>query len=147
MDKIEKIRELACLFRESIIRTRDGYSYNSNFSNFPKGCCGDASDLLSVYLYNNGISATTVSGEDGIQTHSWLEYCDIIIDITADQFEDIYEAIIVSKRSDWHQKFKNRREYKLCGDFNHLGPQSNRLNSLYDEIHNEMLHSMIPEGQ
>ena len=102
MDKIEKIRKLASIFRETIIRIRDKGSSNSFFSNFPSGCCGDASDLLSIYFYHNGIDVDNVSGRDKEMTHSWLEHDDIIIDITADQFDEIHEEVIVSNLHSRH---------------------------------------------
>ncbi|MFT8349294.1 transglutaminase domain-containing protein [Clostridium saccharoperbutylacetonicum] len=42
---------------------------------FPRGCCGDASNLLAKFLRDNGIECEYVCGIKGQQSHVWLE-CD-----------------------------------------------------------------------
>lgn len=45
--------------------------------------------------------------EDGAKTvsHAWLADGDLIVDITADQFADSPEPVIVSVASSWHKSF------------------------------------------
>ena len=38
--------------------------------------------------------------------HSWLQRGNLIIDITADQFEEISEQVIVSTSSRWHENLE-----------------------------------------
>lgn len=79
---------------------------------FPHGSCDPASMLLGAYLAENGFTDVDyVSGwrgrvEDGSRkSHAWLEAGEVVIDITAGQFEDAPEPIIVSSSSLWHQGF------------------------------------------
>lgn len=46
-----------------------------------------------------------VLGEKGDRTHAWIQHGDIIIDITADQFTEIDQAVIVAANSVWHEQF------------------------------------------
>ena len=68
------------------------FSEDISFSHFPSGCCGDAADLLGQYLLDYGIQTKRVCGIHGYgdernpQTHAWLQYGNIVIDITGDQF-------------------------------------------------------------
>lgn len=38
-------------------------------------------------------------------SHAWIKRGDIIIDITADQFDEIKASVIVAKASLWHDSF------------------------------------------
>ncbi|MBU5313479.1 hypothetical protein KQI38_15765 [Tissierella carlieri] len=78
--------------------------------NFPRGCCSDTCDLLSKFYASNGIKTFYVWGMYEERTHAWLKYEDYIIDITADQFLDVNEKVIVTKDKGWHSKFKNQIE-------------------------------------
>jgi len=42
---------------------------------------------------------------DGRHSHAWIKQGDIIIDITADQFDEIKAPIIETKASPWHDSF------------------------------------------
>lgn len=86
---------------------------------FPQGWCGTACDMLSKYLEQNGISTAYVFGENSnCITHAWLEYEDLIIDITADQFSEIDEKVVVTRNRCWYEQFniKSRTEkYDFLG--------------------------------
>lgn len=82
-------------------------------NDFPHGCCGMAADLLGLYLIETKIgTALYVLGEDqarqkagrttGYMSHAWLVLNGLIIDITADQFDDVDDAVIVQRTSAWH---------------------------------------------
>ena len=76
---------------------------------FPVGCCGAASDLFKKRLELSGFKGLVyVWGWKGEQSHGWLEYKDHILDITADQFPEIDEEVLIIRKSeaDFHQKFK-----------------------------------------
>lgn len=103
------------------------------FKNFQRGCCGDASNLLSKYLSTHGIKTVYVWGLKGEQSHAWLEYEDYIIDITADQFSDVSQQVIVTKDKAWHYKFRIQGKYD--NDFEEFEScNKKRLSTIYQNI-------------
>jgi hypothetical protein len=79
-------------------------------ADFPSGACGDAALLLTKHLQLVGIwPLIYVCGQMAIrrrtQYHAWLEYGELIIDITADQFEGISDPVIVTTDRAWHGRF------------------------------------------
>ena len=50
---IEELRNSVVAFREAIVTARENRDFDrkDRMSNFPGGCCDDACDLLSCYLY------------------------------------------------------------------------------------------------
>lgn len=83
-------------------------SMPTNFRQFPAGTCGDISDILAEYLYKKGFNDIEyVSGSaDNHQSHAWLEVAGYIVDITADQFPDCDDPVIVTNDYSWHQRFE-----------------------------------------
>lgn len=80
---------------------------------FPRGTCSDASLLLGVYLQREGYDEITyISGNRGKRSdgswtsHAWLEIGNIVVDITAGQFDEISTDWIVLHDSMWHQSFE-----------------------------------------
>jgi hypothetical protein len=70
---------------------------------FPNGACGDCALLLGEYLFN-GVPGKW-SYRSGIRdghTDAWLDKEGLAVDITADQFPDIEERVIVTSYSAWH---------------------------------------------
>jgi len=101
---------------------------------FPIGACLDASLLLGHYLAQSDIGKPIyVSGTKDGRTHMWLEMDGVIIDITADQFGDAPERIMVTRDTAWHSQFErqSRRSDGLdqYNDFN-----SSDLMSAYSEV-------------
>lgn len=45
---------------------------------------------------------------DGRHSHAWIKQGDIIIDITADQFDEIETPVIVTNASAWHNRFDSK---------------------------------------
>lgn len=89
---------------------------------FPAGACMDTSILLGAYLVDLGhpgfelISGIRGNWEDDTWTsHAWLARGDLVIDITADQFNDAPTGVIVKSPSIWHQQFHG--ETIGCSDF------------------------------
>ena len=88
---------------------------------FPTGCCKVASLLLLQWLNDRegvkdalGIANARrpnpyTPGKDA--THFWLEVGDVIVDITADQFDDYSEPVHVSSNRAWHETFAGGRRY------------------------------------
>lgn len=103
---IDKLTVLATTFRTAIVKC-DPKSLIITLHNFPRGACGDASLLLAKYLRENGCGEFqyVVGGRCG-HSHAWLLKGDIIVDLTADQFKDQPEAVLVTRDHGWHNTFE-----------------------------------------
>jgi hypothetical protein len=106
---------LAWQFRNAIEAIPQEQLFDSVFSHFPVGCCGDTSNLLASYLFEKtGVVAEYCSGLYGgkdkeIYSHAWLKVNGLIIDITADQFQDMgypLQAVYVGPPTSWYQSFQ-----------------------------------------
>ncbi|MFA0570812.1 hypothetical protein [Vibrio gallaecicus] len=85
---------------------------------FPSGACELSSVLLANLLVKYGYKVLVVRGKRSVIDeayscevykevgHTWLEVDGKIIDITADQFVDCEEAVIVSERTIFHDSFE-----------------------------------------
>ena len=109
-------------FRDAIERAkRAGETDELNFfDRFPRGCCGDTSNLLAQYLCDNGIQTLYVSGTYyygestyDSQNHAWLLVDDdIIVDITGDQFrlsDEFYcydQSVYVGFENEFYRLFE-----------------------------------------
>lgn len=108
--------------------------------NFPHGACGSSSLLLGAILVDNGyMQFRYVCGErpsqDGTRTvsHAWLTDGELIVDITADQFCDAPEAVIVTSMSSWHKSFEV--EQTGVADFrDSLSPGTVHLWAMYKKV-------------
>lgn len=106
VQKIELLR-LCTNFREMIL-SLDQKNKPSVLKDFPIGSCGITCILLSQYIEDNTKKRCLyVAGEksDGF-SHAWLVVGKFIVDITADQFLDCSQQVIVTKNSMWHKQFK-----------------------------------------
>ena len=118
---MNNVNRLAKQFRNAIELARDNGDFNEDFLfwRFPRGCCGDASELLANFLLENNIRTSYVCGKykpaayENIQTHAWLITDDQkIIDITGDQFREkleflnYSEPIYIGEYDDFHKLFK-----------------------------------------
>jgi hypothetical protein len=73
---------------------------------FPRGACGDSALMLGQYLFESGLGKWQYrSGMRDGYTHAWIDQDGLIVDITADQFDEISEPVIVARRSAWYQTF------------------------------------------
>lgn len=133
----EQIQRLASVFRTAIMQCPRSDLFS--FRNFPRGSCGDTSILLGQYLYEQGQGIWTyASGErvsDDFQSHAWLEKDGLIVDITADQFDDIDEPVIVTHDGSWHKQFELPE------------PQNPALISSYDERTQRLLSAIYTRIQ
>lgn len=87
---------------------------------FPKGWCGLASRVLGAFLIYNfpDQKFEYVCGEsEKVGSHAWIEYHGIVLDVTADQFNDCKEPVIVEAyhNSLLHQSFPIRSQ-RLCSE-------------------------------
>jgi hypothetical protein len=121
--RLVKLKSVATRFRLAIERC-DRRQLPVCMQGFPAGACGDATLLLGTFLADQGLGTfmyvlgTRTDNEiDGRYTHAWLEGDGIIVDITADQFSEVDERVIVSKFSEWHSTFDrdepNKADYRI----------------------------------
>lgn len=74
---------------------------------FPHGQCDDASGMLASYLEDCGFGSwELVVGHRPPKFHAWLERDGVILDITADQFDDEgHPPVVVTRDRAWHAQF------------------------------------------
>lgn len=108
------------------------------FDDFPFGTCGDASLLLAKYFENCGLGnfryiSGTIRENGSFQSHAWLEKDGLIIDITADQFEEFDEPVIIEHgENSWYRRFESEEE---VSDFNlHTDWSRGALASVYRRV-------------
>jgi hypothetical protein len=120
---LDRLRELAGAFRDAIERA-DRYRLSVTLHNFPQGSCGEASMLLGTFLKNHGMGVFRyVCGRREGHSHSWIEADGVIVDITADQFPEISERLIVTRCSPWHGSFK-REDDSLEANYHIWDPRT-----------------------
>lgn len=113
-ERITAIYMEASRFRKAL-EACDKRSLPITLQGFPRGSCGDAAVLLGTFLQENGFGIFDyVLGERGRQSnntwhsHAWVRQKQLIVDITADQFDDVDEAVIVTNSSIWHRRFRQK---------------------------------------
>lgn len=107
--EIDKIQLYACKFRLAIEQC-DRKVLPVYFRDFPRGSCGDTCLLLAKYLQDVGLGIFSYvvdiyQDDQNHYTHAWLKQRNVIVDITADQFNDIQQKVIVTTNSNWYKKF------------------------------------------
>lgn len=128
MDSIHHRLEIAASSVRAVLEHPD-----FDWPGFPREYCQGSSKLLAKYLVEvcgitpvegvaNGIRYLPCPERDWPieQSHFWLEHAGYIIDITADQFDDCDQALIVSTDRRWHNQFggQTRLTQKTCLDLN-----------------------------
>jgi hypothetical protein len=81
------------------------------FSSFPHGSCGSAAIVLNAMIEEElGVSATYVAGVRSVdeRSHAWLEFDGLIVDVTADQFSEVKEPVLVTRDRSWHDQFQHQ---------------------------------------
>ena len=96
-------------------KSKNGFHWNTSFyhSGFPKGCCGDSTDLLALHMKLKFNKCSSYCLGQGLKrnksiSHAWLMLDGYIIDITADQFNDLgytNDPVIIEKHSEFHSLF------------------------------------------
>lgn len=145
IESAKRVRCSALRFREAIESLRDS-GLDEFFTMFPRGTCGDTSELLGTWLSENGFGEFFyICGERGTFedggwfSHAWIEQDGWIVDITADQFPEVSDRIIVCHRAEsvWHATFevhRNRGSKALHRQLS--GGDPGRLERLYRSIVN-----------
>ncbi|QDB99781.1 hypothetical protein [Mesorhizobium sp. 8] len=103
---VDQIRQCATSVRSALEQLSPG-ERSIGLQQFPKGACGDASMLLAAALHDKGLGkfcyVCGLTRKDGSgESHAWLSGEGLIIDITADQFNDGMPPVFVEAESDWH---------------------------------------------
>ena len=104
---------------------------------FPNGLCGWVSIVLGAVLSNEFPDEMFfyVSGMSGEMSHAWIEYYDYVIDITADQFQEVTEEVLIVQRSDssLHTRFEIEKSVRLNDEFLKYYLHYKEENSIYQE--------------
>lgn len=110
--KYRHINKLVCIARE-IMEHKPTELCSVIFSYFPKGACGSASGILSLWLESKGYkNIEYVCGSRSEQSHGWLEIPPLIIDITSDQFPDGLGPVFVGEDRTFHDTFFEQERYR-----------------------------------
>ncbi|MCM2357045.1 MAG: hypothetical protein NDI77_02770 [Geobacteraceae bacterium] len=134
----ENMAKLVACFRSAIIKSYPATLPLITLQNFPFGACGDAALLLAKYLQENEYGDFDyVLGEREGCSHAWLQQESLIIDITADQFEDQKATVIVTEDHSWHSLFNG--EIQNIADFEIYDPYTvSELRRAYNAIMREI---------
>ncbi|SPF44266.1 conserved hypothetical protein [Candidatus Sulfopaludibacter sp. SbA4] len=113
--EIEKLRKLAAGFRSAILLT-DPAEVDAEVrfivADFPRNVCGAVCFLLGHYLIENGFPTSEyVNGMRAAdrRSHAWIETEGVVVDITADQFLEIADGVVVSTDKSWYDQFSDKR--------------------------------------
>jgi len=106
------VRRCAEQFRAAVVSGPPEF-YLPYWTDFPDGCCGDAALLLGMYLANEGFGEPEyVAGNRGEWSHAWVELGGLVVDVTADQFDDEDQAVVVrAAPSAWHSGFEEHTRH------------------------------------
>jgi hypothetical protein len=130
---VQRIASEARRFRDAIERC-DRAALPFRLQAFPRRACGDTTDILGEYLTSLGLGSFlyisgTKSGKDKEITHAWLLQGKLIVDITADQFPEVSDRVIVTERSPWHEGWK-----QTDGGMAKLRDSDDELKSVYQLV-------------
>lgn len=84
------------------------------FRSFPHGACGNTCEVLAEILNELGYGTFRyVAGrrENG-NSHAWLQCDSVIVDFTADQFDEISEPVYIGPINSWCQSFEVQQEHE-----------------------------------
>jgi len=117
------VRVAAAAFRVALETTPD--LCTPSLARFPRGACGDVSELLGQYLRDAGLGTwlyrSGVKHEPAFASHAWIESEGLIVDITADQFPAVREPVIVAAASAWHAAWESGPARRPA-DLSYFGP-------------------------
>ena len=84
------------------------------FRNFPCGACGDTCEVLAEILkeLGHGTFRYVAGRRENGNSHAWLQCGSIIVDITADQFDEISERVYFGPLNSWYQSFEVQQEHE-----------------------------------
>lgn len=110
-DPITEIAALASAFRAALEHA-DRLRLPVTLQAFPQGACGDGALLLAKFLEQHGHGQFDyMLGRRGDGSHAWLQRGSLVVDITADQFDEVGEPVIVRDGSPWHAALDGEAEH------------------------------------
>lgn len=74
------------------------------------------------------------SEEANLKSHGWPERCGVIVDITADQFSDKTETVIVTDDPTWHRSFMDRKRSTATFDCRYRGEYENAYAAILEML-------------
>lgn len=111
----------------------DGVEMTNLFADFPAGSCGNASNILAVWLSQLGeLNIEYVNGDRKEKSHGWLEQGNLLIDITSDQFGDGLGKVYVGELNSFHKSFNNLKR-STPGFSPLLRPVYERMKELFEK--------------
>ena len=118
---LEEIKAIATSVRtafESIPTAQFSSNTSLGLSDFPRGCCGDASKILAVIIEDESgcVCNYVCARNNNCKSHAWLELDRILIDITADQFNTdslTLPSVLITHSSPWHKQFTIDKEVQV----------------------------------
>jgi hypothetical protein len=134
------VRDVALTVRAAI-ESLPASTLPITFSQFPRGSCSDTCLVLGTYLEDTCHLGAfeCVSGERGSPadntwtSHAWLQQGDWLVDITADQFSDAPDRVVVTRSLGWHATFvvtrRNPSNLKAWS-----GHSTHALRALYSRV-------------
>ena len=113
--ELDKIKVLATSFRGAIEIAKDAGEFDNDFvfPRFPKGCCGDTSDLLAEYLAQHDIYTYYVCGQKGTQSHAWLVLVNTVTVTTDNSDADRKYKSLISVYNEDNDVMLLRKYYNL----------------------------------
>ncbi|MDO9485389.1 MAG: hypothetical protein Q7K25_04940 [Actinomycetota bacterium] len=124
-----EVRRAAFYFRAALI---EGGLEWELFKDFPRGVCGDTCLLLGQYLSNLGLgewlycSGSSYGPNGEFRSHAWLVQNGWIVDITADQFEDVTETVTFTRDWTWYRDRFPEQTMAMVAGTNYFDPQEGR---------------------
>lgn len=116
---LENITEECKYVRKQLEKLSKNLEDNKEFiwlDKFPIGTCGLVCNVLGGWLKNKmNVNCEYICGTKGDFSHAWLECEDVIIDITADQFDEISTPVIVmsKNKSTFHNSWKEESRHEV----------------------------------
>jgi hypothetical protein len=109
------------------------------FRNFPRGACRDTCDVLAEILkeLGHGTFQYVAGRRKNGNSHAWLQSDAVIVDITADQFDEISEPVYLGPLNSWYQSFEVQQEHEA--GYTRLDAHSRaELSGIHSRIHTEL---------
>jgi hypothetical protein len=112
---------------------------------FPRACCGPAVLLLNALIGEElGLSGEYVADVRPADQRSdaWLELDGLIVDVTADQFPDARDAVVVTRDRSWHAQFEENTRHSAS-----LSAYDCSTRASYEFVIRELRHIMQTRDQ
>lgn len=144
----DRLRELAQAVRDALERA-DKRRWLETLRLFPCGACGDSELLVAKLLQDHGHQPAfdyMLGRRDG-WSHAWIQQGDLIVDITADQFDDYAEPVTVVRGPAWHEGFSPERRH--VADLDLINPPwiKQGLRSAYSQVVDSLPPDLRPPHQ